>query len=126
MRERLWALGQLLLCVVRGIAIVAAVLVTLDAALRPYRRCCFCGSKGDIAGSTVKKYAYEAYPTWVQLHPPAACPARLSELNEYMNNKDTRDPWGNDYRMSCDAHGIRVHSVGEDAVDATADDVRSY
>jgi hypothetical protein len=58
-------------------------------------------SKTDIARATVKKYAYEAYPMWSADHPGQACPRHLEELNEYMTNKDTRDPWGNTYRMVC-------------------------
>src|SRR4051794_31864156 len=58
-------------------------------------------SKWDVANATVKKYAYEAYPSWIAAHPEKACPDKLEELNAYMNNKDVRDPWGGSYKMLC-------------------------
>lgn len=86
--------------------------------------CCFCESKTDIAVATVKKYAYEAYPSWRATH-EQACPRELAELNEFMNNKDTFDPWGVHYQMRCDERGIVVRSFGEDGRYDTRDDLRS-
>jgi hypothetical protein len=91
---------------------------------------CMCSSKEDVARATVKKYAHEAYPQWDLHH--GGCPPELLALNEYMNNKDIRDPWGEDYRMHCGgalpdgARGIAVWSLGEDGLDDTDDDIRSW
>ncbi|NVB77344.1 MAG: hypothetical protein HOV81_03030 [Kofleriaceae bacterium] len=85
----------------------------------------FVESKADIARATVKKYAFEAYPRWRAWHPNAACPERLDELNEYMNNEHTHDPWGGVYEMSCNELGILVWTVAEDGRPGTADDIRS-
>jgi len=88
-------------------------------------------SKVEIAKMTVQKYAFEAYPSWAQAHPDKACPDRLEDLNEYMTNKDTRDPWGGRYRMLCGsnqpagAKGLAVVSPGEDGKEGTADDIKS-
>jgi hypothetical protein len=88
------------------------------------------GSKEDVARATVKKYAYEASLQWTRQH-GAPCPPNLRALNDYMNNKDIRDPWDRDYKMRCDAlpagaRGIAVWSRGPDGVNGTADDVRSW
>lgn len=92
----------------------------------------FAESKLDTASLTVKKYAYEAYPSWAIAHPDTSCPDRLEDLNEYMNTKDTKDPWGGNYRMMCGpnlpagARGLAVMSPGEDGKEGTADDVKSW
>lgn len=93
---------------------------------------CFGASKLDIARAVVDHYAYEAYPQWETQHPGRTCPRRLDELNEYTNNKDTKDPWGNRYRMFCLPEmppGLRpivVTSDGEDGLEGTPDDIRSW
>ena len=92
----------------------------------------FASSKVDIARATVKKYAFEAYPSWSAAHPDKSCPDKLEDLNEYMNNKDIKDPWGNPYKMFCGANlpagakGLAVESSGEDGKDGTSDDVKSW
>lgn len=82
-------------------------------------------SKAEIASATVKKYAFEAYPSWRADHRGQRCPASLDELNEYMNQKDDLDPWGTPYEMLC-GDRIYIHSRGEDGIDDTDDDVWSY
>ncbi len=82
-------------------------------------------SKMQIARMAAHQYADEAYLQWRMDH-RGLCPERLSDLNEYMNSKDVKDPWGNPYRMQCDAtHPIFVSSAGEDGRFGTCDDVRS-
>jgi hypothetical protein len=92
----------------------------------------FSESKADIAKATVRKYAYEAYPSWAEEHVDAICPRSLTDLNEYMNNKDTLDPWGHPYFFTCGVmvvpagvRGVWVTSAGEDGSFGTRDDVRS-
>ena len=63
----------------------------------------FSKSKEDIAAATVKKYASEAFPLWSQANPDKACPPNIEALNEYMNNKENKDTWGQPYRMMCGA-----------------------
>jgi hypothetical protein len=49
-----------------------------------------------------------------------------------MNNKDTKDPWGTDYKMFCGqtlppgAKGLAVSSAGEDQKEGTSDDIKSW
>lgn len=89
-------------------------------------------SKRDIARSTVVKFAYEAYPTWLRAHPSETCPCRLEDLLEWMNNRNLEDPWGHDFQWSCGPGGqvptewFTVWSLGEDGEDGTADDVKSW
>lgn len=90
----------------------------------------FCGgSKVDIAELTVKKYAFEAYPQWASAHPAHTCPTSLADLNEYMDNKDIRDPYGSDYQWSCGTYAgstiLNVWSLGEDQILGSGDDIRS-
>ncbi|HEX7701601.1 MAG TPA: type II secretion system protein GspG [Kofleriaceae bacterium] len=79
-----------------------------------------------------KKYAYEAYPSWAAAHPEKACPTSLADLNEYVSRKDTKDPWGHDFKMMCGAtvpagaKGLAVLSFGPDGKEGTADDIKSW
>jgi hypothetical protein len=95
---------------VLAIGLSTTVLVGLVAG--PRRTCCGGESKVDIAKATVKKYAFEAYPSWAAAHLFDECPRSLLELNEYMNNKDIRDPWGRDYFMVCGNGKFLVFSAG--------------
>jgi prepilin-type N-terminal cleavage/methylation domain-containing protein len=121
--------GMTLLEIMIVLAILALVM-GLVVGPRVFRM--FGESKGSIAGATVKKYAYEAYPSWASSHPDKQCPESLATLNEYMNNKDTKDPWDHEYKMFCGsnlpagAKGIAVMSLGEDGKEGTADDVKSW
>ena len=89
--------------------------------------CVFSDSKLDVATMTVHKLAYEAYPMWLNDHPHRQCPSELSDLSEYMDTKDLKDPWGEPYSLTCcPASGpLIVTSPGEDGRYGTADDVRS-
>jgi hypothetical protein len=92
----------------------------------------FSVSKVDVAKSTVRKYAYEAFLQWGQAHPSKACPDKLDDLNEYMNDNKSTDPWGQNYKMMCGpnvpagAKGIGIMSFGEDQKEGTADDIKSW
>lgn len=121
--------GMTLLEIMIVLAILALV---MGLVVGPRVMKMFASSKGDIAGATVKKYAYEAYPSWAQAHPDKSCPEKLESLNEYMNNKDIKDPWGQEYKMFCGpnlpagAKGLAVMSYGEDQKEGTGDDVKSW
>ena len=121
--------GMTLLEIMIVLAILALV---MGLVVGPRVMKMFGESKGDIAGATVKKYAYEAYPSWASSHPDKSCPEKLESLNEYMNNKDIKDPWGNEYKMFCGsnlpagAKGIAVMSYGEDSKEGTGDDIKSW
>jgi hypothetical protein len=77
----------------------------------------------------VQKYVEEAYPAWRRAHPGQDCPHQLTELSDYMDDKDTNDGWGRPLRMFCGAvlasgaKGIKVISYGRDG-EASEDDVR--
>lgn len=121
--------GMTLLEIMIVLAILALV---MGLVVGPRVMKMFGESKGDIASATVKKYAYEAYPSWSAAHPDKGCPEKLEELNEYMNNKDIKDPWGGMYKMYCGASlpagakGLAVSSPGEDGKEGTADDIKSW
>jgi general secretion pathway protein G len=119
--------GMTLLEIMIVLAIIALVMGFL---VGPQVMKALGSSRGDVAKATVKKYAFEAYTQWSMRN--QGCPADLGVLNEYMNNKDTKDPWGNDYVMLCGdqlpagAKGIGVFSIGEDAKPNTDDDIKSW
>jgi general secretion pathway protein G len=121
--------GMTLLEIMIVLAILALVmgLVVGPRVMRMFGK-----SKSDIAELTVKKYAYEAYGGWSQANPNKSCPDKLEDLNEYMNNKDIKDPWGTPYKMMCGqnlpagAKGIAVMSAGEDTKEGTEDDIKSW
>lgn len=79
-----------------------------------------------------KKLAFEAYPQWAAAHPDKACPAKLADLLEYVNEKDAKDPFGTDVKMFCgpDApkgvRGLGIQSAGPDGKFDTPDDIRSW
>lgn len=121
--------GMTLLEIMIVLAILALV---MGLVVGPRVMKMFGESKGDVAAATVKKYAYEAYPSWSAAHPDKGCPDKLEDLNEYMNNKDIKDPWGGTYKMLCGqnlpagAKGLAVSSPGEDGKEGTADDIKSW
>jgi prepilin-type N-terminal cleavage/methylation domain-containing protein len=121
--------GMTLLEIMIVLAILALV---MGLVVGPRVMKMFGESKVDIAKATVKKYAFEAYPSWSAAHPDKACPERLEDLNEYMNNKDLKDPWNGQYKMLCGqqlppgAKGLAVMSSGEDGKDGTTDDIKSW
>ena len=121
--------GMTLLEIMIVLAILALV---MGLVVGPRVMKMFGESKVDIARATVKKFAFEAYPSWAAAHPDKSCPDRIEDLNEYMNGKDAKDPWNNPYKMLCGqqlppgAKGIAVMSSGEDGKDGTTDDVKSW
>ena len=115
------------------IMIVLAILALVMALLvGPRVMKMFGEAKVDTTKLKVQKYAFEAYPSWSAAHPDKGCPDKLEDLNEYMNNKDIKDPWGGQYKMFCGANlpagakGLAVSSPGEDGKEGTADDVKSW
>ncbi|HTR50766.1 MAG TPA: hypothetical protein VMJ10_08680 [Kofleriaceae bacterium] len=90
------------------------------------------GSKKAIAEITVRELATEAYPMWSRDHASEECPRSLGDLASYRTDRDLRDPWGHEYRMYCGSNlpagaiGFAVSSDGEDGIEGTADDIKSW
>lgn len=113
-----------------ALALVITTNLVLLAAPRPRPRHMCSETREDIARSTIIKYAFDALPEWQRAHPETTCPRGLGELNEWMNNKDIRDPWGRDYRFICTlssqhGRGIVVWSAGPDQRFGNSDDIAS-
>ncbi|HSS03348.1 MAG TPA: prepilin-type N-terminal cleavage/methylation domain-containing protein [Kofleriaceae bacterium] len=121
--------GMTLLEIMIVLAILALVMGLL---VGPKVMKMFGEAKGDTVKIKVKKYAYEAYPSWSAAHPEKGCPEKLSDLNEYMNDNDSNDAWGKPLKMMCGAslppgaRGIAVMSAGEDGKEGTPDDIKSW
>jgi len=128
---RVLARGQRGMTLLEIMIVLAILALVMGLVVGPRVMKMFGESKVDIAKMTVNKYANEAYPSWASSHSDA-CPKQLSDLNEYMNNKDIKDPWGSDYKMYCGsslpagAKGLAVMSNGEDGKEGTSDDIKSW
>lgn len=115
------------------IMIVLAILaLVMGLVVGPRVMSIFFDSKVDVAKLAVNKFANEAFPQWLSQHPDKACPSKLEDLVELMNKRDTRDPWGNEYKMFCapnlpaGAKAIAVLSLGQDGKEGTDDDIKSW
>jgi hypothetical protein len=70
---------------------------------------------------------------WAMKPGSKGCP-QLSDLTEFMNSKDTKDPWGEEYVLKCGGDlpaglspgSIAVYSKGPDGKDGTGDDIKSW
>jgi prepilin-type N-terminal cleavage/methylation domain-containing protein len=121
--------GMTLLEIMIVLAILALVMGLL---VGPKVMKMFGESKIDTTKIKLKKYAYEAFPSWSAAHPDKACPEKLSDLNEYMNSDDSNDSWGRPLKLLCGqnlppgAKNIAVMSAGEDGKEGTPDDLKSW
>jgi general secretion pathway protein G len=121
--------GMTLLEIMIVLAILALV---MGLVVGPRVMKMFASSKVEIAKTELQKLAYEAYPQWSQANPSKACPEKLEDLAEFTNKKDTKDPWGQPYKMFCGptlppgAKGLAVMSAGEDQKENTSDDLKSW
>jgi prepilin-type N-terminal cleavage/methylation domain-containing protein len=124
--------GMTLLEIMIVLAILALV---MGLVVGPRVMKLFGESKVDIAKMTVHKFTYEAFPMWQRSHSDKAggCPDKLEDLSDYMDKKDTKDPWGNIYKMYCGQNlpagakgGFAVSSAGEDGKEGTPDDIKSW
>src|SRR5262245_1535196 len=121
--------GMTLLEIMIVLAIIALVMGFLvgPAVMKQFQ-----DSKVEVARATVRKYAFDAYGQWSRSNPSKSCPDTVIELNEYMNNKDAKDPWGGEYQKLCGeqlpagAKGIGIFSMGPDGKANTDDDVKSW
>ena len=91
----------------------------------------FQSSKTKVAKLAVTKLANEAYGQWALQNQSKACPESISELSAF-GNKETKDPWGNEYQMLCGGNlpagvqGLAVFSNGADGKANTTDDIKSW
>jgi prepilin-type N-terminal cleavage/methylation domain-containing protein len=121
--------GMTLLEIMIVLAILALVMGLL---VGPRVMKMFGESKVDTTKIKLKKYAFEAYPAWSASHPDKACPDKLADLNEYMNNDDSKDAWGQPIKLLCGpnlpagARGIAIMSSGPDTKEGTEDDLKSW
>jgi len=128
-RKKKNQLGMTLLEIMIVLAILALVMGLL---VGPKVMKMFGESRVDTTKIKLKKYAFEAYPSWAAAHPDKACPGAITELNEYMNGNDSNDSWGRPIKMMCGANvpagakGIALLSAGEDGKEGTEDDLKSW
>jgi hypothetical protein len=115
--------GPLVMCAMTVIGTLAIAGVLGTRMTRIYNE-----SRVDTTRIKLKKYVYEAYPSWRAAEPDRLCPGSLRELDEYMTGgDDDRDSWGRrlEFRCGPGARGLWVRSAGEDGTFDTADDLDS-
>jgi general secretion pathway protein G len=122
--------GMTLLEIMIVLAILALVMGLL---VGPRVMRMFGESKEKIAKMTVDQYANSAFPQWQMKGSNKGCPDKLEDLGEFIDRKDTKDPWGNPYKMLCGPNlppgvknGIAIMSAGPDGKDGTEDDIKSW
>lgn len=121
--------GMTLLEIMIVLAIIALVMGLLIGrqVMEHYRR-----ARIQTTQMKLRLYANQAFPTWSLAHPEAMCPERLADLDDYMNERDAHDAWGNPIKMMCGAslppgaHHIALVSVGPDSKEGTDDDIKSW
>ena len=111
--------------------VLAIIALVMGLVVGPMVMNHFAKSKREVTALKIKKLAFEAYPAWAAVS-HKACPDKLGELSEYMNDRSSKgvsDEWGRPLEMSCNRPGVRglaVWSHGEDGTPDTADDIRSW
>jgi hypothetical protein len=111
--------------VVSATTVIASLAITVG--LVGPRMPIYSASFVDITRIKLKKYAYEAYPSWREAEPDRLCPDSLHELDAYMGREDDHDAWGRPLEFRCGpgARGLWLRSAGEDGTFDTADDLDS-
>ena len=78
-----------------------------------------------FARTLARDFAVHGWPSWVAANPDRDCPTKLAELERYVGEGTTVDPWGSSFRFRCDGSHFRVSSDGPDRTPSTSDDIRS-
>ena len=122
--------GMTLLEIMIVLAILALVMGLL---VGPRVMKLFGESKEEVAKLAETDMVNTAFPAWATRHGDKGCPDKLEDLSDYMNKKDTKDPWGNPYKMFCGQNlppgakgGFAVSSAGPDGKEGTSDDIKSW
>lgn len=131
-RQGLPARGQRGMTLLEIMIVLAILALVMGLLVGPKVMKMFSESKVDTTKIKLKKYAFEAYPSWSAAHPDKSCPDKLADLNEYMNNNDSNDSWGRPIKLFCGgnlpagAKGLAVMSLGEDGKEGSEDDLKSW
>jgi len=90
-------------------------------------------SKLEIAKLAEIDMVNTAFPVWATRHADKGCPDKLEDLSDYMDKKNTNDPWGHPYKMFCGQNlpagakgSFAVASAGADGEFGTSDDIKSW
>lgn len=122
--------GMTLLEILIVLAIIALVMGFLFG---PRLMEMFGESKTELGKSMVQRLATESYARWTMDNPGKACPADVTEVAKYSNDKDGKDPWGHPMVFLCGENlpegvpgGVGVQSMGPDGKLDTNDDLKSW
>jgi prepilin-type N-terminal cleavage/methylation domain-containing protein len=122
--------GMTLLEILIVLAIIALVMGFLFG---PRLMEMFGESKTELGKSMVQRLATESYARWTMDNPGKSCPADVSEVAKYSNDKEGKDPWGHPMVILCGENlpegvtgGFGVQSMGPDGKPDTKDDLKSW
>lgn len=120
--------GMTLLEILIVLAIIALVMAFLFG---PRLMEMFGQSKTELAKSMVRRLADESYARWTFDNPGKSCPSDITELARYGNDKEAKDPWGNQMLILCgdgapQGVSLGIVSKGADGKPETGDDIRSW
>ncbi len=120
--------GMTLLEILIVLAIIALVMGFLFG---PRLMEMFGQSKEKLTKSIVARMSDESFPRWQLDNPDKSCPADISEIAKYSNDKTAKDPWGNPMVLLCgdtapEGFQVGVLSLGPDGKRDTSDDVKSW
>ncbi len=131
-----WSAAQRGLTMLEIMIVIAILGLVMGLVIVPKVMGMFGKSQKNLAKLAADKFAFEAYPQWAMAHNDKPCPASLLEVAQNMgkSEEDTKDPWGTPFKMFCGPgnlpagvkNGIAVLSFGEDRVENTPDDIKSW
>lgn len=134
-KRRIAQRGMTLLEIMIVLAILALVMGLI---VGPRVMAMFGESKVKLTKLKVGKFANDAYAQWSMNNTGKACPEKLTDLNQYMNDQSpeaVNDAWGKPLKFFCGQNmpagvtgGFAVMSFGENGVDdnGAGDDVVSW
>jgi general secretion pathway protein G len=78
------------------------------------------------AAKTACSTARQASIQWKAVHPSEDCPTieQLKAEKDLDTGFNVKDPWGNPFKLSCDADEITCTTAGPDRKEGTEDDIR--
>jgi prepilin-type N-terminal cleavage/methylation domain-containing protein len=121
--------GMTLLEIMIVLAILAIVMGLL---IGPKVMDYFRRAKIETTRMKLDMYANQAFTAWSMAHPQAMCPDRVADLDDYMNEQNPNDAWGNPIKLMCGAslppgaRHIALLSAGPDGKEGTDDDLKSW
>lgn len=123
--------GQAGMTLLEILIVMAIIVLVMGFLFGPRLMEMFGQSKEKLAKSMVVRMSDESFPRWQLDNAGKSCPADILEIARYSNDKEGKDPWGNQMILLCgdtapEGLQIGVMSMGPDGKRDTNDDVKSW